>query len=531
MKIYRLDSKETRDGWSDDVSAYDLIMKNKERLLDFNEPTRFIFSHSALREWWDNPNIFQICTLKESSSTISKRQEIWRGLRVCVDKNWYRQDQTILGGEFFDINTLTVIASESYDSFSKQLQKEVLESLSDRPTKVKASVLIWRVLRNETWEVKEISEELAMDIITDMKMKGYLDKEYTITDLLIEDIDNNRFELIAELKAYSSDFASIMYKIHSTANYKATMEAISNVPHHLDPNENFKKKEFQDLWNKIKVKTSYEVDFDSDELIDHSVDAINQYLDVKEVLIKVTTWLQRDQMTQEELKEWVTMSKDQQQFWKTASALWNVKYDLIGEICKNTNLTRKTVTVILQKIREDKFKQFWINPEDFIRQTSEFINNEKATTLINWITYSTTWEVYWDDIFTINNFSWSLRENILEVKRHIYDYVKTDSDWERRFAKELEEWEVAVYAKLPRWFLIPTPIWNYNPDRAIVMDKKDVKYVYFIAETKGSLDSMQLRHSEGLKIWYARKHFETLNTENLKYWVITSYDDLITKIF
>ena len=526
-----IDSKETRDWWSDDVSAYDLIMKNKERLLDFNEPTRFIFSHSALREWWDNPNIFQICTLKESTSIISKRQEIWRGLRVCVDKNWYRQDQTILGAEFFDINTLTVIASESYDSFSKQLQKEVLESLSDRPTKVKSSVLIWRVLRNEMWEFKEISEELAMDIITDMRMKGYLDKEYAITDLLIEDIDNNRFELTAELKSYSSDFASIMYKIHSTANYKATIEAISNVPHHLDPNENFKKKEFQDLWSKIKGKTSYEVDFDSDELIEHSVHSINQYLNVKEVLIKVTTWLQKEQMTQEELTEWLAMSKDQQQFWKTASVLWNIKYDLIGEICKNTNLTRKTVTAILQKIREEKFKQFWINPEDFIRQTSEFINNEKATTLINWITYSTTWEVYWDDIFTINNFSWSLRENILEVKRHIYDYVKTDSDWERRFAKELEEGEVAVYAKLPRWLLIPTPIGNYNPDRAIVMDKKDVKYVYFIAETKGSLDSMQLRHSEELKIWYARKHFEALNTENLKYDVVDSYNDLMNKVF
>lgn len=210
---------------------------------------------------------------------------------------------------------------------------------------------------------------------------------------------------------------------------------------------------------------------------------------------------------------------------------WLFICDLIGEICKNTNLTRKTVTTILQKIREDKFKQFWINPEDFIRQTSELINNEKATTLINWITYSITWEVYWDDIFTINNFSWSFRENILEVKKHIYDYVKTDSDWEKRFAKGLEEGEVAVYAKLPRWFIIPTPIGNYNPDRAIVMDKKDVKYVYFIAETKGSLDPMQLRHSEELKIWYAKKHFESLNTENLKYDVVNSYDDLMNKVF
>lgn len=531
-KWHFINSKETREWWSDDVSAYDLIMKNKERLLDLNEPTRFIFSHSALREWWDNPNIFQICTLKESVSTISKRQEIWRGLRICVDKNWYRQDESVLWREFFDINTLTVIASESYDSFSKQLQKEVLESLSDRPTKLKASVLVWRILKNEVWEKKEISEELAMDIITDMRIKWYLDKDYTITEQLINDIEDNKFEILDELKDYTSDFASIMYKIYSTANYKAAMEAITNVPHHLDPNENFKKKEFQDLWWKIKFKTSYEVDFDSEELIKKSISAINGHLNVKEVLIKIVTWKQDEELSEEKLKElWFFGKKAKQQFIKTANVLWNTKYDLIWEVAKNTNLTRKTVTAIMQWIREDKFKQFWINPEDFIRQASELINNEKATTLIDGITYLKTWEVYWNEIFTINNFSWSLKENILEVKKHIYDYVKTDSNIERKFANDLESWEISVYAKLPSWFFIPTPIGKYNPDWAIVMQKKGVKYIYFIAETKWSLSSLQLREVEKLKIWYAKKHFEALNIQDLKYDVIESYDDLITKIF
>ena len=531
-KWHFIDSKETKEGGSDDVSAYDLIMKNKERLLDLNEPTRFIFSHSALREWWDNPNIFQICTLKESASTISKRQEIWRWLRICVDKNWYRQDESILWREFFDINTLTVVASESYDSFSKQLQKEVLESLSDRPVEVTANVLAWRILRNENWDTMEISEKLANKVIGFMQyQKNYLDDDFKITDEMIKDIEEGNFETIDELKDYKDALASIMYKINSTANYKAAMESITNVPHHLDPNENFKKKEFQDLWNKIKFKTSYEVDFDSNELIEKSVNSINEHLKVKEVVIKVTTWLQNEEMTEEKLREGAVMNKDEQQFWKTANVLWNIKYDLIGEITKNTNLTRKTVTEILKRLREDKFKQFWINPEDFIRQVSELINNEKAATLINWITYSTTWEVYWDDIFTINNFSGSLKDNILEVKKHIYDYVKTDSDWERRFAKNLEAWEVSVYAKLPSGFLISTPIWNYNPDRAIVMNKKDVKYIYFIAETKWSLNTMQLRQSEQLKIGYARKHFESLNTKDLKYDVVESYEDLMNKVF
>ena len=526
-----IDSKEGKEWWSDDVSAYDLIMKNKERLLDLNEDTRFIFSHSALREWWDNPNIFQICTLKEGSSVISKRQEIWRWLRICVDKNGYRQDQTVLWREFFDINTLTVIASESYDDFARALQKEVLESLSDRPVKVTVKVLEWRILKNENGEI-EISEELAMNAIMDMKMKGYLDKDYNITDIMIKDINEWKFETISELNWFKDELAGIMYKVHTTANFTMTTNANNNMPETLYvKDENFEK--FKVLWNKIKFKTTYEVDFDSEELIEDSVNQINEHLKVKEVSIRVTTGsMTTEQLNEQKLKQGTAMSKDEQQIWKTRSVLWNIKYDLIWEIARGTKLTRKTIARILQGIKDGVFKQFWINPEDFIRQVSELINNEKAATLISNVTYHKTGEEFDDvDTFTINNFSGTLQENILEVKKHIYDFVKVDSENEKKFAENLEKWEISVYAKLPNKFLIPTPVGNYNPDWAIVFDKQDVKYIYFIAETKWSMSSMQLRQSEALKIWYARKHFEALSNADVKYDVVESYEDLMNKIF
>ena len=224
------------------------------------------------------------------------------------------------------------------------------------------------------------------------------------------------------------------------------------------------------------------------------------------------------------------MKRIRRQLDKTENALSVVKYDLIAEITKKTNLTRKTIVEVLKGINKEKFFQFKVNPEDFIRQVANIINQQKAATLIEHIVYSKIDQVYSDEIFTINNFNGSLKENILEVKKHIYDYVKTDSKIERTFAEELETGDVLVYAKLPNGFKIPTPVGNYNPDWAIVFDKKDVKYIYFIAETKGSMDSMQLKMIEDLKIQYARKHFEALKEDNIKYDMVDSYKELMDKV-
>jgi len=528
-----IDSNEKRgEGGSDDDSVYDLIMKNKEKLLSFSEPTRFIFSHSALREGWDNPNVFQICTLRHAQAEISKRQEIGRGLRICVNEKGERMDHSFVENEFFNFNTLTVIANESYDNFAKTLQKEILDTLSNRPVKLTTSVLKEIILKNENGEKYFFDDEKAMNLIIEFKKNEYIDNDYKITEKFISDIDNDKIKIPDELINFKKDISKKMLDIYTTSNFKSSInEKENNINEiQLNPNDNFYKKEFQDLWNKIKVKTNYEVNFNSEELINKSIYNINNDLNVKKVIVNITEGTQKENIDKESLKKMTSIKRIQRQSKEIENILGIIKYDLIGEITKKTNLTRKTVVEILKGIDENKFYQFKLNSEDFIRQVTNIINQQKATTLIEHIVYSKIDQDYSDDIFTINNFSGSLKENILKVKKHIYDYVKTDSKIERTFAEELETGNILVYAKLPSGFKIPTPVGNYNPDWAIVFDKKDVKYIYFIAETKGSMDSMQLKMMEDLKIKYARKHFEVLKEDNIKYDVVNSYEELMNKV-
>lgn len=530
-----INSTESRgqDG-SDDVSAYDLIMKNKEQLLSFKEPTRFIFSHSALREGWDNPNIFQICTLKHSESTMSKRQEIGRGLRIAVDEHGNRMDHSVLENEFFDINTLTVIASESYDAFSKQLQKEILDTLSERPTTIEVAVFRDRVMKNKNGETFTFDEKSSMDLIFMFREMGYIDSNYKITEKLVEAMESGTVELPPALQKFTSELTELFGNIHATNTYQATEDdRATNIRElELKPNDNFAKKEFQDLWSKIKIKTVYDVAFNSKELIENSVRMINATLDVSRATVRITTGEQKDEITEDSLKTGESLSKTSSQLEKTESILGSIKYDLIAEVAKGANVTRRTAGDILMKMKAEKFSLFRVNPEHFIREVVRNINEQKAATLINNITYHKTDSVYEDDIFTVNNFHGSLSENILEVKKHIYKYVKTDSKVERAFASnlELDDNKVLVYAKLPHGFKIPTPVGNYNPDWAIVFDNKDVKYIYFIAETKGSMSTLQLKGIEKQKIDYAKKHFESLSSSDIFYDVVDSYESLLDKV-
>lgn len=527
-----IDSKETRgEGASDDVDAYDLIMKDKERLLSLSEPTRFIFSHSALREGWDNPNIFQICTLRHARAEISKRQEIGRGLRICVNNNGERMDNSVLESSFFDINNLTVIANESYDTFAKDLQKEILDSLSDRPVKLTVDVLKGRTLKNEKGNEFVIDDAEAMDIIYSFKNSGYIDGDYKITEKFIEDAENNNLSLPENIKDFKQEVIEIVRKVYLTSELKIASDDRKNNPISFKLNDNFYKKEFQDLWNKIKIKTVYEVNFDSDELIKKSIDSINVNLKIKKSKAFITIGGQNSEISEEDLRIGKTMKKTDYKVEQVDFIInESVRYDLPDEIAKNTVLTRKSVINILKGLNESIFIQFKLNPEDFIRQASNLILNEKAATLINSISYSKLSDSYSDEVFTVNNIKGSLSKDILEVKKHIYDYLKVDSDIEKKFAQDLESGQVMIYAKLPRDFKIPTPLGNYNPDWAIVFDNKDFKYIYFIAETKGTLDSLELRGVEKQKIEYAKKHFETLKEDNIKYDVVDSYDSLLNKI-
>ena len=513
-----------------DEDAYDLIMKDKERLLSLSEPVRFIFSHSALREGWDNPNIFQICTLKHSNSEISKRQEIGRGLRICVNNDGERMDSTVLESNFHNINTLTVIASESYDSFAKSLQNEIASSLTARPKNFVQENFTGKYLTNETGEKYSFTEMAYNKMLYFNISAGYVDLENDskLTDKFIEDLENDKLKVMDDLKPFKEEYVALMKKLYLANNAKLVNDERRENIKNLVPNSNFMKKEWQELWNKINYKSVYEVDFDSDELIKKAIDAINVRLNVNKMKVRITEGMQKEEITSVSINtgESMTDGKTKTETVEDFSPS-QIEYDLIGEITKSTGLTRKTIVKILMGITSQKFSYFKYLPEEFIRKVSNIINEEKATTVIDGITYHKTDERFTNDIFTINNVRGELGENAIDVKKSIYDYLVTDSKNEDKFAKKLENGEVTVYAKLPSGFKIPTPVGNYNPDWAIVLNNPSFKYVYFIAETKGDLSSLQLRDVEKAKIECAKKHFALLSTHDVKYGAVASYQDLI----
>lgn len=533
-KGHEIDSaiNDKKEYLSFDEDAYDLIMKDKERLLSLDEPVRFIFSHSALREGWDNPNIFQICTLKHSNSEISKRQEIGRGLRICVNNNGERMDYSVLEGNFHIINNLTVIASESYDKFAEALQTEMVDSLSSRPTKLTMDWLMNKQVVNEEGKILEFNNENTFNFMLQMKNEGYVDDQFKITEKFIEDRDNNQLNFGELFNDFKEDIIRMISNIYNADNYKPTTDGRRDNIKNLVPNDNFNKKEFQELWNKINIKTLYEVDFDSNELIEKAVNSINGKLNVAKMAIKITQGEQKDILSAETLKEHTTLTNG-----KTSTSVIDdftpsqVEYDLIGEITKDTGLTRKTIITILSKINPSKFDYYQYNPEEFIRKVTNIINDEKASTVIEGITYHKTDKKYSTDIFTMNNIKAELNVNaISNVKKHIYDFLVYDSVVEKKFAEKLESGEVTVYAKLPNDFKIPTPVGNYNPDWAIVFDSDNFKYVYFIAETKGDMSSLQLKGAEQAKIACARKHFQCISNNEVGYDVVDSYESLIDLI-
>ena len=514
-----IDSKidDKAEGTSSDEDAYDLIMKDKERLLSLSEPVRFIFSHSALREGWDNPNIFQICTLKKSNSEISKRQEIGRGLRICVNSNGDRMDYRELEDDFFNINNLTVIASESYDSFAKALQSEISANLSRKSfDKFEQKIFIDR--------------ELVNKIYRDFMKNDYIDENDNITHKLKEDIANNAISIPEVMQDHIEEYTKLITSLFTETKIEIGNANKNNISN-LKLNDNFYKKEFQELWNKINVKSIYEVDFDSNELIEKAVKALNDKLIISKMRVRITEGEQRNTMSVSQLKD-----EDSMIVGKVRNEVYNdfvpvtTKYDLIGSVATDTGLTRHTIIEILKNIRQDVFEQFKYNPEEFIRKASNLINDEKATTIIDGITYNKTEDKFSNEIFTENNLTGKLGVNALEVKKHIYDYVITDSTIEMEFARKLEQGEVTIYAKLPNGFKIRTPFGNYNPDWALVFDNKDIKYIYFIAETKGSMQSAQLKGAEQGKIACARKHFKAISNGAVKYGVVDSYENLINLV-
>ena len=509
---------------SDDISAYDLILKNKERLLSFDEPTRFIFSHSALREGWDNPNVFQICTLRHANSSTAKRQEVGRGLRICVDNDGNRMDKERLGDAVHDTNKLTVIANENYSSFVDALQKETKDTLRERPTQ--ATVDYFKGVTIKVGEEKHtISEQEAASIVTYLYENDYIDEKGNILQDYHTDMEKGTLAPMSKkLQPIEEQVHKLIQSIFDPAALEDMVEDANGKAEVVNErlNDNADKKEFKALWNEINHRYVYTVHYDSEELIQKAIVAIDSELNVTQLKYVVTTGIQGD----DELDFTGEQSTRTKEMRDVSTS--NVPYDLVGDIAKAATLTRRTVTRILKGIQRSKLYMFKNNPEEFIRKVSHIIREQKATMIVEHISYNRTENQYDSDIFTKEK-SRQTVDKAYPAQKHILDYVFPDSQGEREFAEDLDKAEeVCVYAKLPRSFQIPTPVGNYAPDWAIAFnDNMGVKHVFFIAETKGSMDSMQLKGVEKAKIDCAKKLFNNLSTSHVRYHEVDSYQKLL----
>lgn len=518
-------------GLSNDVEAYDLILKNKERLLSLDEPVRFIFSHSALREGWDNPNVFVICALKHSDNTISRRQEVGRGLRLSVNQHGDRMDHPAI---VHDVNVLTVVASESYKDFVAALQKDISESLSARPKVADEAFFTGKVLKTATGDV-EVTPQLAKQIYKYLLKNDYTDDADRITGMYH---DAKKAETLAELPSELKPYAAQVYQLIDSVFSASQLPEIGDDrrPKKNPLNANFDKQEFKALWSRINRKAAYSVSFEEAELVQKAVAVLND----KDAGLRVTPLqytIQRGEQTEAVTYDGIKSGeafklKATETEVNRLSVHSAVKYDLIGKLAEGTQLTRRTIAEILKGMNVAVFAQFKTNPESFIAEAIRLINEQKATVIIEHLAYDPVEDKFDLDIFTAGLTQQDFSKAGDKLQRHIYDYVLTDSNIERQFVKELDtSGDVVVYAKLPRGFLIPTPVGDYNPDWAISFKEGAVKHVYFVAETKGSMSSMDLREIEKTKIKCARKFFDDINQkftpEQVKYDVVDSFGKLM----
>ena len=512
---------------SDDVDAYNLILKDKERLLSFEEPTRFIFSHSALREGWDNPNVFVMCMLKHSKSTISRRQEVGRGLRLSVDQHGDRMDNPAI---VHDINVLTVVGSESYKEFVSGLQTEIAETLSSRPREATEVYFTGKAILTESGLI-EINAAMAKQIYRYLVKNDYTDDADHIAEAYHDaKAEGSLASLPENLKPFQEQIFQLIDSVFSDAQLPKVDDGRKPKTNPL--NANFEKKEFQELWARINRKAIYRVEFDSEELVSKCVGALNSQLQVTPNQYTVQTGVQKDGLTDEQLRRGEGFKVMETKTEYEDSIYSVVKYDLIGKVAENTQLTRRTTADILVEIESEVFRKFKQNPEHFITETARIISEQKATMIVERLAYDMIDGRYEVDIFTAGQIGQDFARATAKLQNHVYDYAITDSEVERQFVNELDtSSEVVVYAKLPRGFLIPTPMGDYNPDWAISFKSGSVRHIYFVAETKGSMSSMKLREIEKTKIECARRFFDEISHQDadirVKYDVVTNYDQMM----
>jgi len=510
-------------GESDDQTAYDLILRDKAGLLSFDKPIRFIFSHSALREGWDNPNVFVICMLKHSDNTISRRQEVGRGLRLSVNQNGDRMDDP---ATVHQINILTVVASEGYSDFVAGLQRDIAAALSGRPQKANTEYFTEKVLKTPTGDLP-VTPHMAQLISAYLQVNGYTDENYAIAPAYHEAKEAGTLaSLPPALAPHATSVFQLVDSVFSAADLPAIEDERKVKANQL--NKNFEKKAFRELWDRIHTKAVYTVSFETDELVEKCVSALDADLKVAPLQYVVERGRQTETTTVEALREGrgfeaaETHTRTLQLSVESA-----VPYDILGKLADDTKLTRRTIGRILQGVLPSTFAKFRANPEDFLRVSARLINEQKAAVIVDHLTYTPTDQSYSIDIFAQEKPKADFAK-ALAVDRHIYDYVFTDAENERKFVKALDKEQVVeVYAKLPKSFFIPTPVGHYSPDWAIAFKDGLVRHVYFVAETKGSNSSLDLRRIEEFKIECAVRYFAKISSEQVQYGVIESFSKLM----
>lgn len=517
---------------SDDVDAYDLIMKDKERLLSFKEPVRFLFSHSALREGWDNPNVFQICTLKNSASTTRKRQEVGRGMRLCVDQEGNRIDEACVGSRVQEINKLTIIASESYEAFAKGLQEEIAEAISDRP-----KVVDQLFFRNQTITLHDGSQHVLTvnegnAIYNAMVKADYIDDAGHLTETWEKAKASGDVKLPDFLQGESDALIELLAHVYNPASIKPEDGRKNNVLSSIE-SKKLDSKAFQELWKRINGKSIYKVAFESSQLVANAIDALDKSLQVPPVRYVVSEGEMEQIDSKDSLLAGMAFGETHHDETHTIrlAASKHIKYDLIGKLVTETGLTRKDIVSILKGISQKTFLMFRNNPEAFILRAAQIINEQKANAVFKHIEYHALTDTYDTDIFFKDQRRGRLGLDAIKATKSLYNYVIYDSDNEKKFAEKLDTSDsVVVYVKLPSGFFISTPVGKYNPDWAIAFREGDVKHIYFVAETKGSTLESDLRENEKTKIRCAEEHFRVISHDNIVYSVVDSYQDLIDKV-
>lgn len=519
---------------SDDTAAYDLIMRSKELLLErdpVRSPVRFIFSHSALREGWDNPNVFQICTLKQSGSDVRKRQEVGRGMRLCVDQAGERMDVSVLGAGVHEVNVLTVIASESYDSFARQLQTELADAIAGRPTAITPELFKDRVIWDSAGSEQVVDGETAQAIYFELAANRYIDKKGLLTDRYYEDKAAGRLRTAEEVEDCAPSVFRIVEGVYDPRLLLPENARDQNVELTVDPDK-LAMPEFQALWRLISRKSAYTVDFDTAELVRRSVSALNRELRVPKALCKVETGAMGEFASREVLLAGRAFTRSAVDYYETTrrGTPGSVRYDLLGKLVEETGLTRQAAAEILSGVEPVVFDQFKDNPEEFILRAAVLINAEKALAVTEHITYrplSDSWPL---DVLTRPTLRGRLDVNVMKAQKHLYDHVRYDSAVERDFAAGLElSGRVAVYVKLPGSFYIDTPLGRYTPDWAIAFREGGAKRTFFVAETKGAQSSLQLRLIEEGKVHCARAHFRAVCGGDVAYDVVDGWDALLER--